>query len=162
MSGARMRCGAAAVGIVFAASLVLTGCSILPSAPAATGGTAGPSGSQASDPTSGPTQIDAVQGFEGMPATFPVSDVPIIAGDIPFGIDLGTGWTVIVKVSDLTAAFTDAGDKLKAAGYTAQVEQAGDSGSFGDYLSDKYQVQVTAQNTQDYGPSVTYVVVLQG
>lgn len=161
MSGARMRCGAAAAGIVFAASLVLTGCSMLPSAPTATGGPE-QSAPQTVAASSNPPQGGAVQGFEGMPATFPASDVPIIAGDIPFGIDLGTGWTVIVKVSDLASAFTDAGDKLKAAGYTAQVEQAGDSGSFGDYLSAKYQVQVTAQDTKDYGPSVTYVVVLQG
>jgi hypothetical protein len=160
-----MRGAAAAVaGVMLAASMILSGCSLLPSSSGGTGGTggSGQSGSESGGSSSSAPDNGAVQGYEGMPATFPVADVPIIDGDIPFGIDLGTGWTVIVKVSDVTAAFAEAGAKLKAAGYTAQVEQGSDAGSFGDYINDKYQVQVTAQDTPDYGPSVTYLVVLQG
>ena len=165
MSGARMRRNTAAVaGVVLAASLMLSGCSMLPSAPGSAGGTggSGQSGSQSTASSSSTPDGGVVQGYGGMPASFPVSDVPIVDGAIPFGIDLGTGWTVIVKVGDVTAAFADAGTRLKAAGYTAQVEQSTAAGSFGDYVNDKYQVQVTAQDAPDYGPSVTYVVVLQG
>jgi hypothetical protein len=148
-------------GVALAASLVLTGCSIFPSPPSAGGGSGGAGGSGGTTSTDPGTDTSLDQ-YKGLPSTFPKGDIPLISGDIPVGIDLGTGWTVIVKVNDTAAAFTEATGKLKAAGFTAQAEQTSDAGSFGDYITNKYEVQVTAQDTSDYGPSVTYLVVLKG
>lgn len=149
------------VGVALAASLVLSGCSLLPTAPSTGGGSGGSGGSGGTTSTE-PGTDPGLGGYKGLPSTFPKADVPIIAGDIPVGIDLGTGWTVIVKVSDIAAAFTEASDKLKATGFTAQAESSSADASFGDYVTDKYEVQVTATDTADYGPSVTYLVVLKG
>jgi hypothetical protein len=88
--------------------------------------------------------------------------VPIVDGDIPFGVDLGTGWTVIVKVADFAAAYTAASDKLSGAGFTTEQTGTTTDGSFGVFDTDKYTVEVTAAQSADYGPSVTYVVVLKG
>jgi len=152
---------AAVAGVALAASLALTGCSIFPTAPTAGGGTGGTGGSGGTTSTKPGTDV-GLQQYQGLPTTFPKGDIPLVAGDIPVGIDLGTGWTVIVKVSDFTAAFTEATDKLKAAGFTSQVESSSADGSFGDYTNDKYEVQVTGAKSDDYGPSLTYLVVLKG
>jgi len=154
------------VGLLLAASLTLTGCSGVFGG----GGTGGNGQSGASDggsdgtDTSTDTGTDAgtgVEGYEGRPTTFP-SDVPIIDGDIPFGVDLGTGWTVIVATDDIVAAYQDAEGRLTGAGFTSQLSSTTDEGSFGSFENDKYTVQVTATDSADYGPSVTYVVVLKG
>ncbi|MCU1412266.1 MAG: hypothetical protein JWR04_2973 [Rhodoglobus sp.] len=157
--------GSALVGLVLAASLALTGCSGVFGG----GGTSGNGQSGASDGGSdGGTSTDpgtdagtGVEGYEGKPATFP-GDVPIIDGDVPFGVDLGTGWTVIVATDDIAAAYQDAEGRLTGAGFTSQLSSTTDDGSFGSFENDKYTVQVTATDTADYGPSVTYLVVLKG
>ncbi|MEP6482730.1 MAG: hypothetical protein ABJA94_12070 [Rhodoglobus sp.] len=151
------------VGVALAASLVLTGCSIIPTGARTGGGTGGSGSSGGSGGTTSTdpgtdTNLDA---YQGIPASFP-KDVPVISGDVPVGLDLGTGWTIVVKVSDSTAAWTDAGNKLKAAGFTAQTESSSADASFGDYINDKYEVQITGQKAPNYGPSVSYVVVLKG
>jgi hypothetical protein len=143
-------------GVALAASLVLTGCSIFPTPASTGGGTGGSGGTTSTDPG---TDTGLSQ---GLPSTFPKADVPIVSGDIPVGIDLGTGWTVIVKVSDFGASFTEASGKLKEAGFTSQTESNSADGSFGDFINDKYEVQVTATKAPDYGPSLTYLVVLRG
>ena len=158
--------GGVLVGLVLAASLALTGCS-----GAFGGGGAGGTGGNGQSGTSdgsdeGTTSTDpgtdaGLEGYEGKPSTFP-GDVPIIDGDVPFGVDLGTGWTVIVATDDLGAAYADAAARLTGAGFASQVSSTTDDGSFGSFENDKYTVQVTATDTADYGPSVTYLVVLKG
>ncbi|CAN5282714.1 hypothetical protein BH11ACT4_BH11ACT4_20440 [soil metagenome] len=164
MRAVRMRGVAAGfAGVVLAASLLLTGCS----APASGGGTggSGQSGSDSGSSSNGSGTSTNPGGDttigQGIPATFP-QEVPLISGDAPVGLDLGTGWTVVVKTTDFGKAFADATGKLKAAGFTAQVESSSADGAFGAYASDKYEVQVTGANTPDYGPCISYVVVLKG
>jgi fermentation-respiration switch protein FrsA (DUF1100 family) len=156
------------VGVVLAASLALTGCSgIFGGGSGGSGGTGGNGQSGASDGRTSaaaePSTDDStgLEGYEGKPTTFP-GDVPIIDGDIPFGVDLGTGWTVIVAADDLVAAYQDASGRLTGAGYTSQVSSTTDDGSFGSFDNDKYTIQVTATDNSEYGPSVTYVVILKG
>ncbi|MBU1586470.1 MAG: hypothetical protein KKH51_00815 [Actinobacteria bacterium] len=143
-----------------AALLLLAGCS----APAPGGGSgSGDSGSSNSDSSNSDSGSadDGLDGFEGVPANFP-DDVPIISGDVPAGIDLGTGWSVVVQVDDLDAAFAEASGKLTTAGFEELQSSSSDEGSFGVFQNDKYQVQVTATDTADYGLAVAYVVVLRG
>lgn len=145
--------------------MALSGCSgLLGGGSGGGSGGAGQSGaSGGSAPSATPTTDDStgLEGYEGKPTTFP-GDVPIIDGDIPFGVDLGTGWTVIVKTDDLVAAYQDAEAKLTGAGYTSQLSSTTDDGSFGSFDDDKYTIQVTATDNSEYGPSVTYVVILKG
>lgn len=163
----------ALVGVLLAASLTLTGCSGMLGGGGAGGtGGGGQSGSSGGGSTSTDPGTDGgsdsgdgtgtgLEGYEGKPATFP-GDVPIIDGEIPFGVDLGTGWTVIVVADDIAAAYQDAESRLTGAGYTSQLSSTTDDGSFGSFENDKYTIQVTATDSADYGPSVTYVVVLKG
>lgn len=152
---------ACAAGVLLAASLLLAGCAASSSTPGGSGGNGGSGGTSGSGTSTNPGAGTDLGDFKGVPPTFP-KEIPIVSGDVPVGIDLGTGWTVIVKVGAPASAFAEAGDKLKSAGFTAQAEQSSDAGSFGDYIDAKYEVQVTAQGTSDYGPSLTYVVVLRG
>lgn len=131
------------------------------------GGTGGDGSSGQSDggetsTDSGDTATDGgLDQFEGLPDTFP-ADVPIIDGDVAFGMDLGTGWSVVVSTPDFGAGFVEASDALKAAGFTAEVETTETAGSLGVFTNEKYTINVTAADTPDYGPAVTYVVVLRG
>lgn len=161
----------ALVGVLLAASLTLTGCSGMLGGGGAGGtGGGGQSGSSGGGSTSTDPGTDGgsdsgdgagLEGYEGKPATFP-GDVPIIDGQIPFGVDLGTGWTVIVATDDIAAAYQDAESRLTGAGYTSDLSSTTADGSFGSFENDKYTIQVTATDSADYGPSVTYVVVLKG
>lgn len=161
---------AALAATVLAASLLFTGCSLLPGggSTGGGGGTGGSgqsgsgdgssnSGSTTDSPPGGPNLDD----FQGKPDTFP-SEIPLIAGDIPFGVDLGTGWTVIVQVDDLVKSFTDASKKIESAGFTTLQTQTTPQGSFAAFENAKYQLQLTAADTGDYGLSLTYLVVLKG
>jgi hypothetical protein len=154
-----------AIGLGLAASIALAGCSLIPSPGGGSGGSDGSGQSGSSSDGSGtstnPGTDAGITGYEGKPATFP-GEVPIVDGDIPFGIDLGTGWTVVVKVADFASAYTAASDKLSSAGFTTEQTGTTTEGSFGVFTTDKYTVEVTAAKSADYGPSVTYVVVLKG
>ena len=147
---------AAVAGIGVVVCLTLVGCSNPTSSGADGSGTAAGDGASSDSP--GDVNLDA---FQGVPTTFP-SDVPIIAGDVPMGIDLGTGWSVVVSVGDFAQSYVEASGKLSAAGFTVVQESTSGDGSFGVFENDKYQVQVTASKTNDYGPAVSYVVVLLG
>ena len=141
--------------------LVLTGCS----SPSVGGGTSGDgqsgSGSSPSDGTDSSDTTGGLEGYQGLPSTFP-TDVPIVDGDVPVGLDLGTGWSIIVKVDDIDSAYQDAKQKLIAKGFTAEVDNTTADGSVGVFLNDKYQINVTASQSKDYGPNVNYVVVIKG
>ena len=156
-----------AIALSVAALLTLAGCSFGGPTGGGTGGggqSGSSDGSESSESTETSTETNSsegLDGYEGKPATFP-TDVPIIDGDVVFGVDLGTGWTVIVKTDDVAAAYTNAEAKLTGAGFTAQISSTEPTGSFGSFSSDKYTVQVTSADSADYGPSVTYVVILNG
>lgn len=173
-----VRLGLATIAV--AASLLLSGCFAPP--PLLGGGTDGTGSSGGSDSSSfdgsstdpGSTDGGATDGsstdsgstdngdvgvqFDGLPATFP-SDVPLISGEVVFGIDVGTGWSVMVSVDDLQADFIDAADRLKAAGYESLLETLAPQGSFGAFENDRYQVQVTSLVSEEHGLVVNYLVV---
>ena len=142
-----------AAGVALAA-LLLAGC-------------AGPVG-DAPDPA--PTEADAggTSGDQGtssdvaIPATFPRDDVPLVDGTPVFAVDLGTGWTVILASGDPAAGYADAKGLLEGAGFTAAVDTTTDDGSFGQFTSDEYTVNLTATDDPTYGDSVSYTVVITG
>ncbi|MBN9238457.1 MAG: hypothetical protein J0J03_02155 [Leifsonia sp.] len=130
--------------------LSLAGCSAAPStAPAATPEASAPGG-----PATG------LEGYEGLPDTFP-SDVPLIEGDVLYGIDVGTGWSIVIARDDIAAGYSDAEALLTAAGFAGSSSTTAD-GSFGAFDNDRYTVQITATDSADYGPSVQYVVIKKG
>lgn len=169
MSGAR-RFGTAPaiVGLALAASLALTGCSggfFGNGASGGSGGTSGEgqSGTSGDDPIVEPDEPTAEEPTvpeidpESIPADFP-SDIPLIDGDVTFGLSMGSGWTIVFSVADAEAAFTQASSKLQAAGFTSQGEARSPDGSAGAYDSPKYVVQMTSSTSDDAGPTVVYVV----
>lgn len=161
-----LRLGLATIAV--AASLLLSGCFGAPSllgGGTGGGGSSGGSDSGSSDSGSTDSSTDGTDGgddvpeqFQGMPATFP-GDIPLISGEVVFGIDVGTGWSILIAVDDLEADFVDAADRLKAAGYEPLLETVAPEGSFGAFENDLYQIQVTSQDSEDYGLVVNYLVV---
>ena len=153
------------VGLGLAASLSLTGCFAPPTITAGGtggGGQSGQSDGSQVDESSSSGSSSGTEGFEGLPAGFPSDEIPLIAGDVAFGIDLGTGWTVVIPVADGPSAFADASARLTGAGYESLAEQTQPEGSFGVFQNDKYQVQLTIADTNDFGLAATYVAVLRG
>ncbi|CAN5528124.1 hypothetical protein BH10ACT7_BH10ACT7_04720 [soil metagenome] len=141
--------------VVTATTLLLAGCFFgAPAAP--TGG--GTEGNGQSGQTDGTETEPGNEMLQGVPATFP-SEVPLIAGDVPIGVDLGTGWTVVVKVADVQASYAEASALLTGAGFDVLVENSSPEGSFGAFENATYQVQVTGGDTPDYGVTISYLVV---
>jgi hypothetical protein len=142
-----------AVGVALAA-LLLAGC-------------AAPVG-EAPDPA--PTEADAggTSADEGtssdvaIPPTFPRDDVPLIDGEVAFAVDLGTGWTVVIEADDVAAAYGDAAELLDGAGFETVANDASPDGTFGQFTSEKYTVNVSATDSPDFGNSVSYTVVIAG
>lgn len=134
--------------------LSLAGCSAAPSAAPTTAPDSSSTDQSGADDT-------GVEGYEGLPDTFP-SDVPIIEGDVVFGVDLGTGWSIVIPRDDIDGGYRDAEALITGAGYTAGVSSTTAEGSFGSFDNDKYTVQITATDSADYGPSVQYVVIKKG
>lgn len=150
--------------LAIAVATLLAGCFFGGPSTTGGGGTGGggqSGGTTADETTSPPGDVD-LEDFVGLPSGFPASEIPLVEGDIPIGVDLGTGWSVVVKVADFSAAFAEASDKLKSAGFEAQAENITADGSIGVYINDKYQVNLTAGENPDYGPSLNYVVVKLG
>lgn len=156
-----------------AAALLLAGCSISGSGGGSTGGgtdgggTSGQtgggveSGESTIESTTSPGDIDLGQ-FEGLPNTFPTDEVPLIDEPVDMGIDLGTGWSVMMTVDDYQAAFEDAASRLSGAGFEVITQTVSDAGGVGVFQNPKYQVQLTASDSPDNGPNLTYVVILRG
>jgi hypothetical protein len=153
---------APAAGLALAAVLLLSGCSFGPLLPVPAGGTGGDSSSSGGDGSgdSGDAPLEPLPGA-AIPATFP-TDVPLIDGPIAFGMDLGTGWSVIITATDLGGGYDDAKGRLLAAGFTSQMDSTTEDGSFGLFTNDKYQINLTASDDAQYGTAVSYVVVLKG
>lgn len=132
-------------------ALLLVGC--------ATAGGAEPDASESSVPPS--TAPDSGTGGEVViPATFPLDEVPLIDGDPVFAVDLGTGWTVIFPREDFAEGYGEAALLLDGVGFTAVANSASPEGTFGQFTTDTYTVNLTATTDPTYGPSVSYVVVL--
>lgn len=156
----------AAAAVALGAALILTGCG----APAAnTGGGDAPA---ASDPATQPsdsssdgstTDTDGVDGQNTIPAAFPKDDIPMIEGDVAYGTDLGTGWVVYLYRDDYLDAFDQAAQLLTDKGFTPG-DAAGDAtGKFQQFTSDKYIVNLSAQDdANSFGKVVCYQVVLNG
>lgn len=101
-------------------------------------------------------------GGAGLPDGFPSADVPLIDGDIIFGVGLGGEegkvWNVTVKVSGLDAYDTIKG-QFEAAGYSVQDNGGeGTDAVGGAFTSDKYGVLVGVASDQDNGFVANYTV----
>ena len=149
------------MGIALAAAVLipamLAGCS----GPTATpgGGNTGDNGAA----TSGPAPADGggAGGEATLPATFPTGEVPLIEGDIVYAQDLGTGWVVYVHRDDFNAGYEEAKGLLAGAGFAGDTVNQDDTGSFGQFTTDTYTVNLSAGDGADLevGPSVGYTVV---
>lgn len=136
--------------------VVLAGCS-LPGSGQPQPGNTGDNGAATSGPApdGGGTEGDP---YVGLPGTFP-SDIPIIDGEVAQGIDVGTGWSLLIPVDDAVARFTEAADALVAAGYEERTRQTSETGGFGNFTNADYSINLSSEDTQDYGPAVAYTVV---
>lgn len=164
MKSSRLR--ATLVGVTtLVLALALSGCAFGGSSNGGTDGGGGSGGSSQGNGTSpdgaGTSPEPGLDDYVGMPDTFP-TDLPVIDGDVVFGVDLGTGWSIIVKCNDIVACYTSASSKLTGAGFSSDVSTTSDDGSFGSFSSAVYTVQVTATDSTDFGPSVQYVVIKNG
>ena len=149
------------LAVVLAAALlipaVLAGCS-----PSATpgGGNTGDNGAA----TSGPAPEDGGDsgGELTLPATFPTGDVPLIEGDLAYVQDLGTGWVVYIYRDDFNAGYEEAKGLLIDAGFTGETVNQDDTGSYGQFHTDAYTVNLSAGDGADLGVglSVGYTVVM--
>ncbi len=158
-------------GLALVTSLVLSGCSFspFPPAPLPGGGTGGGSSSSGGDGSGDPVvesgdtivEVPAEEGSSAsIPATFP-SDIPLIEGPVAFGMDLGTGWTVMITTSDLGRGYDDARARLISAEYTTELDSTTADGSFGVFENASYLINLTANDNGQYGSVVTYIVVLK-
>lgn len=95
-----------------------------------------------------------------IPETFP-DDIPLIDGEVAAGVDVGTGWSVVILATDIPAAYAEATAQLESSGFTADYNQTGDDGSFAQFQNATYTVQVTGLDQPDYGPSITYLVIIK-
>jgi len=149
----RLALAAAAIAILPA---VLAGCSLIPHVGGGGGGgvTAGPTVPDAGDG-------DADTPFDSLPATFP-SDIPLLEGEVVQGIDVGTGWSVLIACDDPVADFNTAADALEAAGYETNARSADNGEGFGNFTNDSYSINLSASDTADFGTVVAYTVVKLG
>jgi hypothetical protein len=141
----RIRTGLA-IAMAAAAVLLIAGC------------TAPPGIGQGSDPAPS-SNGDGTGVAKEIPATFP-DDIPLIDGEVAAGVDVGTGWSVVILTGDIPASYDEATSALEAAGFAEDYSQISDDGSFGQYTNAQYSVQVTGIDQPDYGPSITYLVVV--
>ncbi len=145
-----IRAIAAPAALAFAA-LLLVGCA------------AGADTETDSPESSAPTQPAPDSGTDGevaIPATFPLDEVPLIDGDPVFAVDLGTGWTLIFPRDDFAEGYGEAALLLEGAGFSTVANNASSEGTFGQFTTEKYTVNLTATTDPTYGRSVSYVVVL--
>ncbi len=135
---------------------MLAGCS----APGADsgGGNTGDNGAATSGPA--PDGGDTGGGLS-LPATFPTGDIPLIEGDLAYTQDLGTGWVIYIHRDDFNAGYEDAKALLLDAGFTGDTVNQDDTGSFGQFTSDTYTVNLSSGDGADLGVglSVGYTVV---
>jgi hypothetical protein len=143
----------AVVGGVALAALLLAGC--------AAGG-----GASEEPPVTDPTPTEQTDsGLDGrteIPETYPLDEVPLIDGEVAFAIDLGTGWTVVIEAEDFAAGYGEAATLLEGVGFEAVANDASPQGTFGQFTTETYTVNISATDSPDFGNSVSYTVVLNG
>jgi hypothetical protein len=148
------RRASAFAGAGLVASLLLAGCST----PAPGGGTDGSNGQPGQTQPTTPAPPGNTGVTEGaLPPGFP-ADFPLIEGDVLIGLDLGTGWSVWIASADPASGYAEAVALLTADGYAELSAITNENGSFGVYSKGAQQVQLSADDDQTYGPSVSYTI----
>jgi hypothetical protein len=155
----------AAAAVALAAALALTGCGASPASN--TGGDAPAAPDPATQPSDsasdGTTDTDGVDGATTIPDTFPKDDVPLLEGDVAYATDLGTGWVIYIYRDDYFDAFDQAGQALTDKGFTGAEALGDDQSKFQQFTSDKYIVNLSAQDDPNsFGKVVCYQVVING
>jgi hypothetical protein len=133
-------------------SLLLSGCSLLPSIPTLGGDSSNDGSSGNGDGDSAIEDIEDNPFLDHtVPDTFP-SDVPLPDLDVLFSLDLGTGWSVVYKAYDPIADLNDLADEYTGGSWEelSRVSDPDTATAFAVYDSDKYQVQMNGA-TDDTG-----------
>lgn len=99
---------------------------------------------------------------EGLPAGFPVDDIPLIDAEVINGTVGEPGspyaWSVVLQPDgDIADLADDAAARLEAAGFTAGAKQEQENLQVRDYRNADYRVGFTATESSD-GVIATYVV----
>ena len=95
-----------------------------------------------------------------LPEGFP-TEVPLIEGEVAFGVAVGNGYNVSVRV-DGPEAIDEISDQLEGAGYTAQVGGTAGDGSTQAFSSDAFTVIVVLTKEGDTGYLANYTVAPVG
>jgi hypothetical protein len=105
--------------------------------------------------TGGEVDLPGTELPEGFPA-----EVPLIDGEIAFGVALGNGYNVSVRV-DGPEAMDDIAAQLEGAGFEAQVGGTTGEGATQAFSSDAYSVLVviSKENETDYLANYTVAPV---
>lgn len=138
-------------------SLLLGGCSLLPSIPTFGGDSSndGSSGNGSSGNGDGGNDIEDIEENpfldHTVPDTFP-GDVPLPDLDILFSLDLGTGWSIVYKADDPVGDFEALADEYSGGSWEelSRVTDPDAATGFAVYDSAEYQVQINAA-TDDTG-----------
>jgi len=91
-----------------------------------------------------------------LPEGFP-AEVPLIDGEIAFGVALGSGFNVSVRV-DGPDAMDEISDQLEGAGFTAQVGGTTGEGATQAFSNADYSVLVVITKENDTGYLANYTV----
>ena len=92
-----------------------------------------------------------------LPEGFPVEEVPLIEGEVAFGVALGNGYNVSVRV-DGPEAMEAIVDQLEGAGFTAEVGGTAGDGATQAFSSDAYSVLVVLSKENDTDYLANYTV----
>lgn len=144
------------------ASLLLSGCSLLPRIPILNpGGNDGGSSSDGNSSNGDGVEDNPFLGHD-VPDGFP-TEVPLPDLEIVFSLNVSEGaWSILYGANDLQADFASVNDSFSAAGWEVVMSNAGDDSALGVYTKDDLQVQVTgsANGGNDYdGPVLNFTVV---
>jgi hypothetical protein len=160
----------AIVSLAVASALALGGCSLLPRIPSfpAGGQTDGSSSDTSTDSTSPDSSssddlaTDPSLNHE-IPANFP-AEIPVPNLGVVFSLDLSTGWSVVFESADPVADFASVDSAFSSGGWETLESITNDTGAFGVYENDTYQVQVSGVGTEaGYDtPVIAYTVVIRG
>jgi hypothetical protein len=161
----------AVISVAVASSLTLGGCSLLPKIPSfpvngqSGGSSSTDTGSDSQNPDSSSSDdlaTDPSLNHE-VPANFP-SEIPLPNLNVVFSLDLSTGWSVVFESSDPVSDFAGIDAAFASGGWETLQTVTNDTGAFGVYENDTYQVQVSGVGTEaGYDtPVIAYTVVIRG
>ena len=95
-----------------------------------------------------------------LPEGFP-TEVPLIEGEVAFGVAIGNGYNVSVRV-DGPEAIDEISDQLEAAGFTAQAGGTTGAETTQAFSSDAFTVIVVLTKEGDTGYLANYTVAPTG